>query len=394
MTTHPGSESKLLLDDMDKMGKMDPGGVVNVSIGFSSQLEGALRISCDIGLPDDLRGLKNIVTIGVGGSGISGDITRELISCDVKVPVVVVKDYDLPAFVDHETLVFASSYSGNTEETLSAYEIARARGAKIICVTSGGQLLENSIRDNVPVIVVPTGFPPRCALAYLFTPILVTLGRLGYIEDKIEAMNEAIQLIADLTTVICPAAPASVNQAKRLAQAIYGKVPLIYGSTGITSAAALRWKAQINESSKTHAFWNVFPELTHNEVVGWSARPEISKAIHVVFLRDRDDHPRAQQMIEITKELMAGAAGISEVFSRGKKESGLSLIHMGISPAYIWHFFTVRILSLSRPLIISKISWAGGVWLLMGKSLVIGVDLGGTRWRLLLLILMDYSVKS
>ncbi len=331
MTTYPVSESELLLDDMDKMRKLDPGGVMNVVAGFSNQLDGALRISNDIDLPDDLRGLKKIVTVGVGGSGISGDITRELISHEAEAPMVVVKGYNLPAFVDRETLVFISSYSGNTEETLSAYEIARARGARVVCVTSGGQMLKNASRDHVPVIVVPTGFPPRCALAYLLTPVLVTLGRLGYVEDKIEPMNEAIRLIEDLTRVICPEVPASVNQAKRLAQAMCGRVPLIYGSTGITSAAALRWKTQINESSNAHAFWNLFPELTHNEVVGWSARPDISGAIHVVLLRDRGDHPRVQQMIEITKDLMKEASGISEVFSRGKTKEArlLSLIHIG-----------------------------------------------------------------
>jgi len=133
------------------------------------------------------------------------------------------------------------------------------RGAGLVCVTSGGRLLDAARSHNVPVVVVPGGLPPRCALAYLATPILVSLGSLGYIEDRREVLKEAAQLIEDLTTVVHVEAPASVNQAKRLALAVYGKVPLIYGSTGITSVAALRWKTQINENSKAHAFWNVFP---------------------------------------------------------------------------------------------------------------------------------------
>ncbi len=329
--THPGPELELLLDDIDEMYSRDRGGMLNLATGFSGQLQEALMISDTAELPNNLRGLRNIVTVGLGGSGISGDIIQVLISSEAEVPLVTVKGYDLPAFVNCETLVFVSSYSGNTEETLSAYETARRRGAGIVCVTSGGKLMDAARSDNIPVVVVPGGLPPRCALAYLVTPILVSLGRLGYIEDRRRALSEAIRLIEDLTTVVCPEAPASVNQSKRMALAMYGKVPLIYGSTGITSAAALRWKTQINENSKAHAFCNVFPELNHNEVVGWSARPDISKAMHVVILRDKEDHPRVERRIEATKELMAGASGISEVFSHGKTKEArlLSLVHIG-----------------------------------------------------------------
>lgn len=329
--THPGPELEFLLDDVDEMQSRDPGGLLSLAMGFKGQIQEALMISDTAELPDNLRGLRNIVTVGLGGSGISGDIIRELISSEAELPLVTVKGYDLPAFVNCETLVFVSSYSGNTEETLSAYETARKRGARIVCVTSGGRLLEAARSDSVPVIVIPGGLPPRWALAYLFTPILMILGRLGYIRDRREALSEAVRLIGDLTTVICPEAPASVNQSKRLALAMYGKVPLVYGSTGITSCAALRWKTQINENSKAHAFWNIFPELNHNEVVGWSARPDMSKAMHVVLLRDKKDHPRVERRIEVTKELIADAAGISEVSSHGKTKEArlLSLVHVG-----------------------------------------------------------------
>jgi glucose/mannose-6-phosphate isomerase len=331
MMTHSEPRLQLLLDDIDEMRRLDPGGISNLVAGFSGQLQEALRISDSIRLPENLGGLRNIATVGLGGSGIGGDVIRELISHEAEVPVTAVKGYDLPAFVSNETLVFVSSYSGNTEETLSAYEIARKRGAGLICVTSGGRLLEAARSGNAPVVVVPGGLPPRCALAYLATPILVSLGLLGYIEDRREALKEAAQLIEDLTRVIHLEVPASVNQAKRLALAMYGKVPLIYGSTGITSVAALRWKTQINENGKAHAFWNVFPELNHNEVVGWSARPDISKGMHVVLLRDKEDDSKVQRRMEITKELMAEASGISEVFSHGKTKEArlLSLIHIG-----------------------------------------------------------------
>jgi glucose/mannose-6-phosphate isomerase len=326
------SEHQLrLLDDIDEMRRLDPGGVLNLVAGFSGQLQEALRISDSVRLPENLGGLENIVIVGLGSSGIGGDAIRELVSCEAEIPVTVVKDHRLPAFIDKKALVFVVSHSGNTEETLSAYEIACQRGAGLICVTSGGRLLEAARSHSVPAVVVPGGLPPRCALAYLATPILVSLGTLGYIEDRREVLREAAQLIEDLTRVVHVEAPASVNQAKRLALAIYGKVPLIYGSSGMTSVAALRWKTQINENSKAHAFWNVFPELTHNEVVGWSARPDISKGMHVVLLRDKQEDNKVKRRIEITKELMTEASGVSEVFSHGKTKEArlLSLIHIG-----------------------------------------------------------------
>lgn len=331
MMTYPGPELEQVLDDAVGMRNVDPGGMVSLIAGFPDQLEEALQISGDIDLSRNLRGLRNIVMVGLGGSGISADIARELVSSEIRVPVVIVKGYDMPGFVNNETLVFFSSYSGNTEEVLGAFETARARGAKIVCITSGGRLLVDATRHGLPVIVIPAGFPPRCALAYLSVPVLSILGRLGYIEDRQEALREAIPLVRSLGSSVRPEAPASVNQAKRLALAMYGKTPVIYGASGITSVAAWRWKTQINENSKAHAFCNTFPELNHNEILGWGARHDISKAMHVVVLRDREDHPRVQLGMEIAKRFMTEASGVSEVFTHGttKEAKLMTLIHIG-----------------------------------------------------------------
>ncbi|MEW6227398.1 MAG: bifunctional phosphoglucose/phosphomannose isomerase [Bacillota bacterium] len=328
-----GDESELsaVLDNADKIARRDPGGMVEIVAGLGGQIHDALSVAGKVDLPRTLAGARCIVAAGLGGSAIGGDVVREVTCDELKVPMVVIRDYELPAFVDSDTLVFVSSYSGNTEETLSAYEIARRRKARMLCITSGGRLADLATRDGVPLVTIPQGFPPRTALGYLFVPVLVALAELGYVNDKATDLEEAEQLLSDLAVVMGPESPASVNQAKRLALAMHGRIPLIHGATGITGAAALRWKTQINENSKTHAFWNVFPELNHNETVGWGAREDISRALYVVILRDRGDHLRVQRRMEITAALMDGASGIDEVYSIGRSKVArlLSLAYVG-----------------------------------------------------------------
>ncbi|MCR4401957.1 MAG: bifunctional phosphoglucose/phosphomannose isomerase [Firmicutes bacterium] len=321
----------IILDDTDEIARLDPGGMLKIVGELPQQIRDALGIAEQADLPSSLAGARCIVAAGLGGSAIGGDVVREIVAGELRVPMVVVRDYGLPAFVDRDTLVFASSYSGNTEETLSAYGIARDRGARVVCITSGGRLAELASRDGMPLVLIPKGFPPRTALAYLFVPMLAALARLGYVKDAAEGLDEAELILGDLSLVLGPQSPVSVNQAKRLAIGMYGKIPLIYGSSGIAAAAALRWKTQINENSKTHAFWNAFPELNHNETVGWGAREDISRGLRVVLLKDKGDHPRVQRREEITATLMAAAAGIDEVHSLGRSKVArlLSLVYVG-----------------------------------------------------------------
>ncbi|MGE5572411.1 MAG: bifunctional phosphoglucose/phosphomannose isomerase [Bacteroidota bacterium] len=328
---HGNIERKAILDNGEDMARLDPGGMLKIVSDLPQQIRDALGIAARVDLPSSLAGARCIVAAGLGGSAIGGDVVREIVAGELRVPMIVARDYDLPAFVDGDTLVFVSSYSGNTEETLSAYGIARDRRARVMCITSGGRLAELATRDGMPLVAIPKGFPPRTALAYLFVPMLVALARLGYVKDAAEGLDEAELILRDLALVLGPESPVSVNQAKRLALGMHGKIPLIYGSSGITAAAALRWKTQINENSKAHAFWNAFPELNHNETVGWGARDDISRALRVVVLKDKGDHPRVQRREEITATLMAGAAGIDEVHSLGRSKVArlLSLVYVG-----------------------------------------------------------------
>ncbi len=325
------SERRAFLDSIETMARLDPGGMLKIVGDLPGQIRDALDIAGRAEFPQHFAGARCIVAAGLGGSAIGGDVVRELVVDELRVPMAVVRGYELPAFVDRDALVFVSSYSGNTEETLSAYSIARERGARMVCITSGGRLAELATRDGVPLITIPQGFPPRTALGYMFVPMLVALARLGYVRGAADGFEEAEIILRDLGVVLGPESPTSVNQAKRMAIAMHGRIPLIYGSSGITAAAALRWKTQINENSKTHACWNVFPELNHNETVGWGAPEDIAKVLQVVLLKDKGDHPRVQRRMEITATLMGGASGIDEAHSLGRSKVArlLSLVYVG-----------------------------------------------------------------
>ncbi|OPZ75491.1 MAG: bifunctional phosphoglucose/phosphomannose isomerase [Firmicutes bacterium ADurb.Bin456] len=263
--------------------------------------------------------ISNIVVTGLGGSAIGGDLLRVYTASKMAVPVIVNRDYVLPQFVGPDTLVFAVSYSGNTEETLSAYSEARSRGASVVAVTTGGQLGELASRDGVPLIGVPGGISPRAATGFLFIPTLRVLQKLGLLEDSVDEITEMIDFIRTIREKLAPEAPQAENQAKQLAQKLYNRIPVIWGSTGTTEVVAQRWKGQINENAKAPAYWNVLPELNHNEIVGFQFPRELLKKLHVVILRDERDHPRVHKRIEITRDVIKAVVdGCTEVWATGE----------------------------------------------------------------------------
>ncbi|HHV63118.1 MAG TPA: bifunctional phosphoglucose/phosphomannose isomerase [Firmicutes bacterium] len=337
-------QAHINLDDVEAMKKADPRGMLGFIQGLPEQCQEAWEIASRVDVPGGFAAARNIVVAGLGGSAIGGDLLRTLVASELNIPVVVSRDYELPGFVDRDSLVVASSYSGNTEETISSYLAARAKGAKILCITSGGKLAELAADDGVPVIKIPGTLVPRAALGYLFIPMIVVLGKLGLIRDKAGDLAEAVDVLAELRRVLGPESPEHVNQSKRLAAKMLNKIPVIYGSSGWPGTAALRWKCQINENSKTYAVSNIFPEMNHNETVGWGAPGDIAGQLYVVLLRDKGDHPRVQKRMEITKSLMSSASGIDEVWSTGKSELArlLSLIYVGdFASAYLAFLYGV-----------------------------------------------------
>ena len=306
------------LDQPDRWAAVDPRSMRTLVEKFPEQAEYAAQTSRNLRLsvPEKIRSL---VVTGLGGSAIGGDLVRSIAGQHLKYPFLVNRDYDLPGFVDDTCLVFACSYSGNTEETLSAYEQARQAKAAIICITSGGQLEALARRDSFPVLPLPGGLPPRAALAYSLFTLLGAMESLRFIPDQSSAIREALNLLKELAVKYGLANPESANPAKSLARSLSGKIVAVYGSNAILDAAAYRWRSQIAENSKNLAFHHVLPEMNHNELVGWLLPEAAVKNVGVVFLRDKGDHPQVQRRFDLTREIIAGKAGsMNEVWSQGE----------------------------------------------------------------------------
>ncbi len=306
------------LDNVDALYRLDSAGTFTSLGGLPVQCaEACWDLAEQVGLPE-IEAISNIVVTGLGGSAIGGDLLRVYAAGRISVPVVVNRDYVLPEFVAPDTLVFAVSYSGNTEETLSAYGEARAKGASVIAVTTGGKLGEAALRDGVPVIKIPGGIAPRAATGFLFLPTLRVLQKLGVLPGKVDEITEMIELLKNLRKKLDPETPAEENPAKQIARKLHRRIPVIWGSAGTTEVVAQRWKGQINENAKAPAYWNVLPELNHNEIVGFQFPLEILNQVHVIILRDEHDHSRVHKRIEITKDIIKDVAdGYTEVWASG-----------------------------------------------------------------------------
>ncbi len=278
------------------------------------------------------REYSHIVVTGMGGSAIGGDILRCYCQGRLPLPVVVSRDYVLPSFVGPGTLVLAVSYSGNTEETLAAYEKARERGAGIIAVTTGGKLAEMASGDGNPVIRIPGGLVPRAATGYLFAPLVLVLEELGFISQVREDLKETVAVLEQVRREVEPSREQDGNPAKAIACQLYQRVPVIWGCSSTSEVAAMRWKGQLNENAKTLAFYNVFPELNHNEIVGFEVPQELVEKMAVVILRDPNDHLRTVKRIEITSEIIKDRVGsLNQIEAKGRSflAKVYSLIYVG-----------------------------------------------------------------
>lgn len=248
-----------------------------ITAELGAQLDWAARLDLPE-LPNQTEGL----ICGMGGSGIGGDYAAawaELAGSRVTVN----KNYGLPGWAKQtQPLVVAVSYSGNTEETLSAVSAALAEGLAVIAITSGGTLAEWSRREGFPLVKVPGGLPPRAALGYLLGAVLRVLHQAGVTPNPTDSLSEAAAVAERLSG---PSGEAE-EQTNTLAENLADKIVVVYGATGPTGVVAQRWKTQLNENSKHPAYWSLFPELNHNEIVGWSSRPELGKQIGIVSLRD------------------------------------------------------------------------------------------------------------
>jgi glucose/mannose-6-phosphate isomerase len=293
------------LDDKEGITKIDQGEMYGIIYDFPSQFEDGLKRAKDIKLPDwDKKQITNILVAGLGGSAIGGDLVRSYLAEKIDIPFLICRNYTLPNFVDSSSLVFVSSYSGNTEETLSAFEDAWRRKAKIICITSNGKVEEISSKEKLPCVHLPKGFQPRAALGYSFIPILSLLERLGFVKGEEKNINEAKDFLEKNREKYLWEIDTEKNPAKKLATKLHKKLPIIYASIDHFDAVSTRWKGQFCENAKMLAFNNVFPEFNHNELVGWKVLSDYRDDLIVVILKDKEDHPRIKRRMEIVKGII------------------------------------------------------------------------------------------
>ncbi|MEM9022101.1 MAG: bifunctional phosphoglucose/phosphomannose isomerase [Bacteroidota bacterium] len=289
---------------------------------FTDQLREALTIGTNAQLNASSDPINHVVITGLGGSGIGGTIVSQLVAAEASVPFTVNKDYSLPGFVNGQTLVIACSYSGNTEETLSALEAAQAQGAQIAAVTSGGQLLELAQAKGYNHIVIPGGYPPRAAFAFSFTQLFFLLEHYGLIGDAFRGqLQGAIKLLDEEQEDIR-------EMAAKVTEQCHQRIPVLY-SDDAYEGVAVRWRQQINENSKMLCWHHAYPEMNHNELVGWT---QIDDRLSVVFLRNETDFVRTQKRMDITRKIYEKyTPHITEVWSMGESdlERALYLIHLG-----------------------------------------------------------------
>jgi len=320
------------LDDPERLRRGDPSGMGRHMENLPRQLEEALEIGRGAALSLSCDGASSIVVFGMGGSAIGGEIAGGYLEDRLGVPLEIVRGYSVPAYVGPSTLVVVSSYSGNTEEALSAYEAAAERGARMLCSTTGGKLAELAEAAGHDTVRIPGGLPPRAAIGYGLVPLVVVLGRLGLTDDPSDEIADAVDTAREAVQAFGLETLSEENPAKDLAEWLDGHVPLIYGSEPRTASVASRWRAQFAENSKVWAHSAALPELDHNEIVALGEGGPAARDKRVVFLRDGEDHPRVALRIEITGRMLREAgAGVREVVSFGRSRLArlLSLVILG-----------------------------------------------------------------
>jgi glucose/mannose-6-phosphate isomerase len=306
-----------ILDAKERVRKVDKSNMLNHLVKTPDYCRDAINRAEQTNVPTNVKP-KNIVIVGMGGSAIGGEILKDWLRDELPIPIEVNRDYTLPAYVDKDTLVFANSYSGNTEETLSSFLAALRRKCTTVAITSGGQLETFCKELHVPHVTIPSGLPPRVAVPYLFFPLPVLLEKMGILSNVGEELEEAIKVYEKMSKANSPDIPAENNMAKQLANESMGTIPIIYGFRQY-SAVAHRFKTQFNENSKMHSKHDDFPELNHNETVGWEAPETLTKNYSVILIRDPEEPPELRNRIETTKSLVFNRAKkVHEIDAEGK----------------------------------------------------------------------------
>lgn len=313
--------------------KLDKSNMLDLLFDFPNQCLAALDIAGRAEILFEKKDFAKIVFTGLGGSAIGADFVRSYLYSENKIPIIVSRDYEIPAYVDSSALVFVASYSGNTEETLSAYKEVKERGATIIAISSGGKLKELALNDKITFIGIPQGIPPRCAFGYQSIIPLVVLGRLGLIKDHALYIKQAIRVLEELRdNSLSPKISQKDNIAKATAAKLYNKFTVIYSASVYFDFCSIRMRGQLAENAKALASSHLFPEMNHNEIVGWVNPNKLFKDFVVVILRDKQVHPRVSLRMDITRDILKKeGVRVIEIWSSGEELLSriFSLVYIG-----------------------------------------------------------------
>ena len=291
-----------MLDDLSVIAQKDPHGALQVAANEWRQLQSDMVIVDDV---HDGRPLERIVLTGMGGSALAGLMLKDWLGALLPVPFEVVRDYNLPGYVNDHTLVIASSYSGNTEETLSCLQQARDRFAQVGAIASGGKLVEVAEHQSIAHVLLPAGMQPRMAMFANLRALVVLLVNFGVIPaSAIEEVALTAEWLHNETSNWLPEVTVDQNEAKQLALLAVGKTPVVYSGMK-TGSVAYKWKISWNETAKNMAFWNQYSEFNHNEFMGWTSHP-IEKPFAVFDIVSNLEHPQILRRFEISDRLLSG----------------------------------------------------------------------------------------
>ncbi len=290
-----------ILDTIQLIKQKDPEDALGVAAAQYQQAEFDAKVWNG---DHDNREITQLVVTGMGGSALAALLAKVWLKDELTIPFEVIRGYDLPKYVNRHTLVIASSYSGNTEETVSALEQAEHAGAQLGVIASGGKLIDNASEFSIAHVSLPGGLQPRMAVIYNLRGLVSLLEAFGLVHNKLQEIEALTGWLGRESATWGPEVPFEQNLAKQLADEAVGKTPVFYGGA-VTSAVAYKWKISWNENAKNVAFWNEFPEFNHNEFLGWTSHP-VEKPFSVFDIRSSFEHPRIQKRFDLSDKLLSG----------------------------------------------------------------------------------------
>jgi glucose/mannose-6-phosphate isomerase len=304
--------------------KNDPENQFNVLINTYQQVESAWNNKIDLGTLKNKK-FNSIIVTGLGGSAISADLMSNFLGSELTIPFIVNRNYHLPSFADNNTLLIVSSYSGNTEETISVFNEGIIKKCGIICITTGGKIGKMALDNNIPAVKVIQGYQPRYSLGLSFFSLLKILHELNIISSQESVVTKIISLWKEKGIQFSN----EPNRAIDIARELIGFIPVIYSAADVTSAVGYRLKCQFNENSKLHAFQNVLPELNHNEIIGWESFQDKQFNAKLILIMDKTYHPQIKKRFDITASLISCEKIYLESYEEDFKSRLMDLIYFG-----------------------------------------------------------------